>query len=341
MWNGRPLRREGEVFTRLIGPPHHRSDPRFGDPPSRPPRGSALPAAAVLLVFVEPLVLLVFEEHLSRTAVMPMHDDAARFLSYAVRDIDAALATKEARDESMPGVLERKSLLTMTHLWNREAWAAHRSEDRWRRFVRHWPQSSILRAIKKPMLDILLITTVVIVVNRLLVALALVEKAPLTLPLAPISLQAASIGLLLVFRNNQTHSRLAEAQKAMGGLHALGRETLQLLVIHVPGARARDVGLAARLLALFGWALKAQMRADCAAANSATSATTDASDECARALRPIAQQLLPSAYAWLLAQPDRPAAVLLRLRAVVGKLRIDGHLSSDAFKFIEERLAKV
>ena len=54
-------------------------------------------------------------------------------------------------------------------------------------------------------------------------------------------------------------------------------------------------------------------------------------------LEPLALKMLPRSSRWLLSQADRPAAVLLRLRMVVGRLRLRGKLSSDAFKFIEER----
>ena len=246
-----------------------------------------------------------------------MDQSASRFLRLACDDISSAVTTPEATDERMPGVLERRSLLSMTHLWDRHTWRAHKSEWRWVTLLRHWPRSSILHAIRVPFLIIGLLTTGLLVLNRLLLGVRL------TLPLAPLSLQAASIGLLLVFRNNQTHDRLKEAQRALGGMGPLAREVMHLLVVHAKPTRAHDVGHAARLLALFGFALKAQCR--------------DEPDQ----LEPIARVLLPRAHAWLLRSADRPAAVLLRLRAVVGDLQKDKSLSSDAFKFVEERLAKL
>ena len=223
----------------------------------------------------------------------------------------------------MPGMLEKKTLLTMTHLWGRDAWEAHRSTKRWVPILLRWPQSSILHAIRMPLFLLLLSATFVIALNRLL---STADYGKLTLPLAPLSLQASSIGLLLVFRNNQTHDRLKEAQRALGGLGALAREIMQILIVHCPPEDSRQVGLAARLLALFGWAVKAQCR-------------NETNDE----ILEVAKALLPTAHRWLLAhRPEgRPAAVLLRLRAVVGALRKNNTLSSDAFKFVEERLAKL
>jgi putative membrane protein len=244
----------------------------------------------------------------------------ARFLKLTITDINKALSTSYATDESMPGLLEQKSMLTMTHLWGPDAWELHRSTLRWVTILLRWPQSSILHAIRVPLLLLLLSAATVIALNRLLGA-----EQRLTLPLAPLSLQASSIGLLLVFRNNQTHDRLKEAQRALGGMGALAREIMQILIVHAPTESSREVGLSARLLALFGWAVKSQCR------NEATE------------LQEVAAPLLPRAHRWLMGHPaeGRPAAVLLRLRAVVGGLRQSNALSSDAFKFVEERLAKL
>ena len=238
----------------------------------------------------------------------------------AVDDISAALELPYANDDRMPGVLESKSLLTMRHLWDSKAWAAHKSELRWVQMIMHWPTSSILRAIRLPFIAIVTSTLLIIITNRMLDVL---QMPRLSLPLAPLSLQASSIGLLLVFRNNQTHDRLKEAQRALGGLGALAREIMHLIVVHADAENSRDVALAARLLALFGWTLRSQCRHE--------------PDE----LEEIAKALLPRAHNWLLDQEDRPAAVLLRVRAVIGSLRASNALGSDAFKFIEERLAKL
>ena len=248
-------------------------------------------------------------------------EDAARFLRLAQHDIRSGLDLKEALDDSMPGVLEKKTLLTMTHLWDAQTWKEHRSEWRWKDIVLKWPHSSVLRAMRVPFCGFLIWTVFVLAFNRALSAAG--WFGPLTLPLAPLSLQAASIGLLVVFRNNQTHDRLKEAQRSLGGLGALGREIMQLLVVNVGVDSSREIAEEARLLALFGWALKCEFRQE------------------ERYFRRIVQTLNPDLVGWILERPHWAASVLLRLRAVVGALRSDGLLSSDAFKFIEERLAKL
>ena len=88
----------------------------------------------------------------------------------------------------------------MTHLWDAHCWEQHKSEFRWLPMILRWPQSSILRAIRVPFLAIVLTTVLVILLNRVLASYAIPR---MTLPLAPLSLQASSIGLLLVFRNTR------------------------------------------------------------------------------------------------------------------------------------------
>ena len=149
--------------------------------------------------------------------------EAQYFIRLALSDIQASSRLPEALDDTMPGVLERKSLLTMTRLWDKTSWTQHRSINRWWLFIRNWPQSSILQAIKLPIYTLLLITVVIMAFNRAVAILFGIDRV-LQLPLAPLSLQAASIGLLVVFRNNQTHDRLKEAQRSLGGLGPLGRE---------------------------------------------------------------------------------------------------------------------
>ena len=84
----------------------------------------------------------------------------------------------------MPGVLERPSLLTMTRLWDAETWVQHRAIGRWWMFLKGWPSSSILRAIRLPLSALTAFATCAIALNQLLVAVGL---ARLTLPLAPLS----------------------------------------------------------------------------------------------------------------------------------------------------------
>ena len=69
-------------------------------------------------------------------------NDSRKFLLLAMHDIQAAMLLPAAVDDTMPGVLEKKSLTTMTRLWDAETWEAHRSTRRWIAILVKWPHSS-------------------------------------------------------------------------------------------------------------------------------------------------------------------------------------------------------
>ena len=219
-------------------------------------------------------------------ASLPEHRRVAMMRVHS--DVMAVLQTPECRDASMPSTLEKRSssVQTMMTLWDRSVWEAHRSGGRWRHFILDWPKSSILAAIRGPLLSLIAMSVALAVFNRWS------SRLPrLTLPLAPLSLQATSIGLMLVFRTNQAHERFKEAQCTVGGLQSIVRELVELMLLHsgqgapmpapirppplppdtaearaAAGEAARteqriasELSLAARLLAMFGWALKARL----------------------------------------------------------------------------------
>ena len=154
----------------------------------------------------------------------------------------ATPAARRARSHSVPAPLtlsREATAAAMSGLWDMSVWNEHRSPGRWAKLVRRWPESSVLRAIRVPLLAILAFASFVVAFNRLhsgcdfmmsalgggmVGACELLAALPqLVLPLAPLSLQAASIGLLLTFRANQTHDRLKEGAKALAGLGSITR----------------------------------------------------------------------------------------------------------------------
>ena len=121
---------------------------------------------------------------------------ALHFIRLALVDIQVSSQTPEALSDAMPGVLERKSLLTMTRLWDKESWKQHRAVIRWWQFIKNWPQSSILQNIRSPIAVLLMLTCAILLVNRMADLCGFGRV--LQLPLAPLSLQSATVGLLVV-----------------------------------------------------------------------------------------------------------------------------------------------
>eukprot|EP00746_Dinoflagellata_sp_MGD_P024376 gnl/MRDRNA2_/MRDRNA2_157209_c0_seq1.p1 gnl/MRDRNA2_/MRDRNA2_157209_c0~~gnl/MRDRNA2_/MRDRNA2_157209_c0_seq1.p1 ORF type:complete len:434 (-),score=64.32 gnl/MRDRNA2_/MRDRNA2_157209_c0_seq1:202-1311(-) len=225
----------------------------------------------------------------------------------------------------MPGVLENsKGHMTLTRLWTQATWKDHRSQWRWVRFIKGWSKSSILRAMQVPMTGLICFAVAVCICNRI-IEFVLDEDFPrLTLPQTPLGLQASSIGLILVFRTNQTHDRLEEGQKVMGQLGFVAQEIVQMLLIHVKPERRREMGIAIRYISLFGWALKAQLRDDLLS------------------FRPVAEKMLTERdVAWIFSEENPTSAILFRLRSITGELYRKDALDKEVFKFIEEDIAKL
>lgn len=240
-------------------------------------------------------------------------------------DLATLLKNDVARDTTMPGALEdTRDDFSMGHLWNRANWEQHRSQHRWLRFVGGWWRSHILRAILLPLAFFVSLAVAVLSINR--VVWHVTGTFPLLrLPMTPLSLQAASIGLVLVFRTNQTNDRLREAQKQVAIMSAVEREILQMLLVHAPDEEAGVVGLVARYLAIFGYMLKAELR-----------------DANLDQYRSMAKFVLPDKdMEWLFKQEGLTTAIIFRLRALIGGLYNRGFLDKEAFKFIEDDLAKL
>mmetsp|Transcript_43056 Transcript_43056/g.99048 ORF Transcript_43056/g.99048 Transcript_43056/m.99048 type:complete len:408 (+) Transcript_43056:67-1290(+) len=241
-------------------------------------------------------------------------------------DIMALLGTEIARDSSIPGRLEdSKGAVTMTRLWDSVLWSEHRSEGRWLRYLRGWPRSTILRAIRLPFGGLLAFALCVLLFNRLVWCIDESMYPLLRLPQTPLGLQAASIGLILVFRTNQTHDRLREAQKEMARLSAVEREVLQMLIVHIPVEYTHVICLVARLLAYFGWLLKAELW-----------------ETNTNRVKLLGSRFIPAAELdWICSQDVPTSAVIFRIRSIVGALYNHGCLDKEAFKFVEDDLQKL
>ena len=140
-------------------------------------------------------------------------------------------------------------------IWDAETWAQHRSSYRYWDNVLRISVSTVLRANWH--------SIAFFVAWGQVVRLLDVGR----LPLAPLTLQASSIGLLLVFRTNQAGARVSEARRAMGTITRASTDAAALL--RTRGAAAAAIDVASRYLALTLWALKAFVRPGDAASHAA------------------------------------------------------------------------
>ena len=82
----------------------------------------------------------------------------------------------------------------------------------------------------------------------------------LALPASALSLQGASIGLLLVFRTNAAAARVVESRTLWGTLARHAVDIAQLVAVEAPPKHADAVCATARLLAASLWVLKGGLR---------------------------------------------------------------------------------
>jgi len=137
---------------------------------------------------------------------------------------------------------------------------------RWMRDVASWRHSTVLRAVLPCCIATMLWT--------LVVSLARMHILPeMTFSPLPIQLQGTAIGLLLVFRTNNSYKRLADARALWGKLITITREMSQGAAIYLKKNSVAEDGsteLARRIhaktfaiiryLGVFGWVLKARCR---------------------------------------------------------------------------------
>ena len=99
--------------------------------------------------------------------------------------------------------------------------------------------------------------------------------------MAPLTLSASSIGLLLVFRTNQAAARAIEARKLLGVAKRRSVDVASYFAtatLSAPKKTARLRAVAARYCALSLWALKGAVRPGDAAARAAGAALLDADE---------------------------------------------------------------
>lgn len=150
------------------------------------------------------------------------------------------------------------------------------------------------------------------------------------LHLAPISLAAPILGLLLVFRLNNSYQRFAEARELWGGVVRHARDVARLVAGYGPPGDARVQALLGHLVA-WAWLLKAQLRAGRSRADPGD--PTRYADDPGP---PVEAAVGAGAAARLLAAPNRPFACMLAITALLRSLRAE--LPDVVVRRVEETL---
>lgn len=209
---------------------------------------------------------------------------------------------------------------TFTRLFTHETWNAYtgrRLLARWWKTSITWRYSTILRSV----LPVSIITAAWAYMIAGLPGVLLPRTSPV-----PMSLLGTALGLLLVFRTNNSYQRLSEAREYWSQLIAHVRDighTVAMALVYDKRAPAAARDGAARIccyLAAFAWELRGQL-------------TGGGIAEDTRVL----DALLPAEEAaWIASQRSRPAQLLVSLRVELYEQFQLGHLPAHLHRKIEE-----
>lgn len=214
---------------------------------------------------------------------------------------------------------------SFTRLLGHEDWQAYTGKPplaRWIRTIQTWRDSTVLRALWPLSLAASLWAYAVSSLPAYMI--------PRCNPI-PMSLFGQALGLLLVFRTQNSYNRLAEARALWGRAVYLCREVAQTVSTSLlfdeevgksPDAReaAARVG---RLLAAFSWELNARLTGPVL------------KDDVARVL------LSEKEVEWLVVQRSRPVQLIRLLRRVIHSQFRAGNLPSQLHRKLEEDIKEL
>ena len=211
---------------------------------------------------------------------------------------------------------------SFTRLFNHDTWASYTGQQaiqRWFSISLSWPFSTVLRSV----------VPIAAIASAWAYFIAGLPRAllPRTSPV-PMSLMGTALGLLLVFRTNNSYRRLSEARLLWSQVLTLTRELAQgvatalLYDRHVADRAHAHNGASrvARRLAAFAWELCAKLT------GGAEASETDVLDA-----------LLPAEEArWLASQRSRPLLLLASLRRELHDQFRRGNLPTHLHRKLEE-----
>lgn len=214
---------------------------------------------------------------------------------------------------------------SFTRLFSHDDWRYYTGKSplrRWMRTLLTWRYSTVLRALWPISLSA--------AIWAFFIASLPGTLLPRTSPV-PMSLFGQALGLLLVFRTNNTYQRLNEARTLWGRAVYLVRDLAQTVATALlfdndlpETASARDAAASCcRYLAAYAWELNAKLTAP-------------------KCPDDVLQALFPEKEArWLAAQGNRPIQILAAMRRVLhGQLRA-GNLPPSVHRKLEEDIREL
>ena len=213
---------------------------------------------------------------------------------------------------------------SFTRLFTHDTWSAYTGRPpilRWLVVTKTWRFSTVLRAV----FPISALATLWAFSVASLPAALLPRTSPV-----PMSLMGTALGLLLVFRTNNSYLRLTEARKLWSQLlihlREIGQSTATALLWSqsaATSAEARDsAARVCRYLACIAWELRARLMGGEIASDTAV----------------LDALLKPEDAAFVAEQRLRPLALLSLLRHEIHQMVTEGHLPPHSARKLEEEV---
>ena len=138
------------------------------------------------------------------------------------------------------------------------------SASDWLHNIQSLPRSSILREIKGPVITIVVWSTLVSIVHKVLILSGKANIANrMCLSSKPHSLLVNSLGLLLVFRTNTAYQRFAEGRKIWENILSVSRNTSRMATLYVHDLGTERLQRILILLAVFPYLLQNHIQPQC------------------------------------------------------------------------------
>jgi len=236
---------------------------------------------------------------------------------------------EKAKNELIAGTYTDRSEPTFRRLFTHATWERYTGGSplrRWLKLLTGWSRSSVLKAVWP---SVMCISTWALLVAMLCpkgvaARLGLLSLFPSEV-LAPamglmLSLQAAAIGLLLVFRTNNAYSRLEEARSMWGDVIFYSREIVSKSVVALDYPVVCEM---CRYLCALTWSLRDKLR------------SSSLRDD-------ILTTLLSKDEAeWICTQRSRPLSIIVRMRQLLWAEFSDGNLPSHFHYLLENDLKEI
>ena len=126
-----------------------------------------------------------------------------------------------------------------------DKWERHRQIDRYGRDLLSLLSSTVFRRVLMPVLNLTYLAAAICTYNLVLraplgAALGRGALPPLALHIAPFTLLAPVIGLLLIYRTNSSYARFAEGRLLWGAAVRHARDLARVGATYLPLGTARD-----------------------------------------------------------------------------------------------------